>query len=293
MLSMDSVAVKHHQEDNLESRSEYATGTFFQLRTLIERLVVKTIKQPKTTFAGCLRNVIIGTFLGSIYYKQPTGTDSSSYTNRMALIFFSLLANFVSHQEVIPIMFHDRLLFYRERGAKAYGALPYWISSWIIRIPLCAINSALFCACVYNLTGLRAGGFSFFYLIITFHSFTSSFLCQFVANINPSAATAISNMSMFLFMNIMFAGYIIFIDDMAEFLGTWAPFVSFYRYSFQALVRNEFDDNSDLPLGSVYVDNMGFDSLDKETCFSILLVMLLFYATSGFLALRFINFEER
>ena len=63
-----------------------------------------------------IRNIVISTFLGSIYYRLPVGSDSSAYTNRMGLFFFVLLSNFVGHQEVIPIMFHNRLLFYRERG---------------------------------------------------------------------------------------------------------------------------------------------------------------------------------
>ena len=45
----------------------------------------------------------------------------------MSVIFFGLLANFVSHQEVIPIMFHERLLFYRERGLLPLPLpLPYY-----------------------------------------------------------------------------------------------------------------------------------------------------------------------
>jgi hypothetical protein len=110
---------------------------------------------------------------------------------------------------------------------------------------------------------------------------------------NPSAATAISNMSVFLFVNIIFSGYIIFIDDLPSWLGAWVPYVSFFRYSMQAVTRNEFDDNENLPLGPVYVENMGFDSISKEGCFSALLVLCFFYAAMGLVALKYMNFEER
>jgi len=162
-----------------------------------------------------------------------------------------------------------------------------------VRIPLTAINAAIYASILYNLTGLTTERFSFFYFVLALHSFTASFLCQFVAHINPSAATAISVMSVFLFLNIMFSGYVIFIDDLPSWLGTWVPYVSFYRYSFQALVRNEFDSNDDLPLGDVYVENIGFQYLGKEECFSYLLILMFGYAAFGQLALKFKNFEER
>lgn len=295
MLSMDAVAVKHQaSDDNLPViEGQYASSTWNQIKTLVERLLVKTVMQPRTTIAGFIRNVIISTFLGTIYFQLSTGLEASAYTNRLAVLFFGLLSNFVSHQEVIPVMFHERLLFYRERGAKAYGAFPYWISTWVVRIPIVAINAAIYAGVYYNLIGFKKERFSFFYFTLAVHSFASSFLCQFVAHINPSAATAISNMSVFLFLNIIFSGYVIFIDDLPTWLGSWVPYISFYRYSFQAVVRNEFDNNDDLPLGDAYVENVGFNTLSKEECFSYLLILMFVYAAAGLLALKFRNFEER
>ena len=53
---MDSVAIKHQQtEDALEPTSEYPTTTLYQIKVLVERLVMKTLKEPKTSIAGLLR----------------------------------------------------------------------------------------------------------------------------------------------------------------------------------------------------------------------------------------------
>ena len=38
---------------------------------------------------------------------------SQNYTDRLALFFFVLMFQFLSHQEAIPDLFYDRLLFYR------------------------------------------------------------------------------------------------------------------------------------------------------------------------------------
>jgi len=49
----------------------------------------------------------------------------------------------------------DRLLFYRERGAGVYGALPYWFSSSLAYIPQCALASITYCTVVYDMSGLN------------------------------------------------------------------------------------------------------------------------------------------
>lgn len=49
----------------------------------------------------------------------------------------------------------DRLLFYRERGAGVYGALPYWFSSSLAYIPQCALASVTYCTVVYYMSGLN------------------------------------------------------------------------------------------------------------------------------------------
>ena len=232
---MDAVAVKHQQDDLSSPLSEYPNNTFHQIKTLVERQIVKTIKRPKVAITGLFRNLVIGSFLGSIYYNLPTGTDASDYSNRLALLFFCLLSHFVSHQEVIPMMGQEQLLYYRERGARAYGALPYWISIWAVRVPLIALYTLVFSLAVYNLAGLRSGGFGVFFIILFCHSTAASFLCQFIAAANPTTAMAIANMSVALFLNIMFAGFIIFLDDLPPVLGSWAPYLSFFRFSYQVL----------------------------------------------------------
>ena len=52
-------------------------------------------------------------------------------------------------------VFDDRLLFYRERGAGVYGALPYWFSSSLAYIPQSALASVTYCSVVYYMSGLN------------------------------------------------------------------------------------------------------------------------------------------
>ena len=202
----------------------------------------------------------------------------------------------VGLQATIPAMIEGRLVYYRERGSRAYGALPYWISTWLIQVPMVAINTLVFSVLMYYLTGLNTSStdkFVFFYFILLLCSYIGLFSCQLMATIAPNAQTAISFFPILLFVSVAFSGYIVYIPQFPVFLKSWAQWISFLRYAFQAIVLNEFEGNEKLPYEQLYLDSLGFTSLTKWECVPPLLAFFGFYAICVFLGLKFISFEDR
>lgn len=237
----------------------------------------------------------MGLFYGSIFYQIDTGTDTADYTNRLSLMFFSLMFMVLGHQQAIPSLFEDRLVFYRERGARAYGAIPYWFSSWFLQVPLIFINVLIFSAIVYSMAGFTSasGCFGLFFGALFLSSVTGLFMAQFIASLAPSAQAAISFFPVALFFSVAFAGYIVYLPEFDQWLRCWAPYLSFMRWAFQAMVINEFSDNGSLPLGQEYIDNLGFNTFSKGHCVSMIPVFTMFFASALLVSLRHINFEER
>jgi ABC-type multidrug transport system ATPase subunit len=273
--------------------SLYTTSTWNQTKVLCHRVIVKTIKNRRPVVVTFFRHIFVGLLYGTVFYQLSTGTENASYTDRLAVMFFSLIFMILGHQQAIPALFEDRLIFYRERGARAYGALPYWISSWFLQIPLVAMNVFVFSLIVYYMVGLTSGGFGLFFGVMVLTSWTGLFNCQLIAAVSPSSQSAISGFPVALFFTITFAGYMIFIPSFPDWLGTWAPYISFMRFSFQALVVNEFKDNDDLPYGNAYIDTLGFEDYSAQTCAPIPLIFMSFFAIVLLYALKCINFEER
>jgi hypothetical protein len=68
----------------------------------------------------------------------------------------------------------------------------------------------------------------------------------------------------------------------------------FYRFAFQGLVLNEFKDNDDLTRADRYLDELGFnDEFSMSNCVTVILVNLGLLAIAFYLALRFLDFEQR
>jgi ABC-type multidrug transport system permease subunit len=168
--------------------------------------------------------VVVALFYGSIYYQLPAGNDPDDYSNRLGLFFFCLMFMIIGHQQALPAMLDDRLVFYRERGAKAYGAFSYWFSCWIIQIPLILVNVLLFSVILYPMAGLNSHSseeFGYFYFIMLLSSYCGYYVACFIAAISPSTQAALSYYPIVLFFSVSFAGFLVYIPQFPDWLGDW------------------------------------------------------------------------
>ena len=212
----------------------------------------------------------------------------------MALLFFQIMNQFTVHADTIGIVLNERLVFYRERGAKAYGAFSYLFS---LTIPILFFNLMILpfqTILVYFMAGLRDGHFGNFFLIILLSNYIGFFVCCLSASISSSTQVALSLIPVFTVFNFYYAGFIVYIPNLAGFEGRWIPYIVFYRYAFQGLVLNEFKDNDDLTRADGYLDSLDFnDNFSMGDCVAIVLAYLVFFAIAFYVALRFIDFEQR
>jgi ABC-type multidrug transport system permease subunit len=291
MIAMDLAAAPPPTESHPDDEREFVTGTKYQISVLLHRAFFKTVKEARPSIVSMFRHVLVSLFYGSIFWKL----DETEASERLAVFFFSLMFMIMGHQQAIPLLFDDRLMFYRERGAKAYGALPYWISSFIFQLPMIILNVLVFCAITYNMCGFTSedGHFGVYYLVHMLVSITGLFLCQFLAALSVSAQSAIQFFPVALFFTVSFAGYIVFIPTFPTWLRVWAPYISFLRFAFQALVLNEFSGNEDINNGGFYIEQMGFDTYTRDECWPIVIVFTLFFAFATLGALKYVNYEQR
>lgn len=287
---------KENEDANVDfSEVKYNTSTYHQIKTLTHRTFIKLTRDRKATVVAFFRHVCVGLFYGSIYYQLDTGTSSDVYSNRSGIFFFSLLFMIIGHQQAIPAYMSERLVFYRERGAKAYGAFPYWVTTWILNLPMIVFNVFFYSIIAYPMVGLRptTEHFMYFYLIMLMCSATGLFNAGFVSAISQSTQAALSYFPVVMFFAVSFSGFLIYIPQFPAWLGNWAPYISYMRYAMQGLSLNEFQDYDSLSLGDSYIDQLGYEYLTKTQCAGIMVPFIALYALMFLAALRFIDFEER
>jgi ABC-type multidrug transport system ATPase subunit/ABC-type multidrug transport system permease subunit len=288
-------SLTHHLEiiDNSEIIQD--TTTFFQIKVLMHRLLLCKKRDPVTTIIMILRYLVIGIFFGTVFYQLPTGTDPTVYDDRLAVMFFALIALLLNHQEDIPALHDDRLVFYRERATNLYSIFAYWIARVGISLPFDLFNVILFSIPYYWLIGLRespSNSFPFFFMILWMADALALFTCHFLSFISPTTEIAMSLFPIVLFFATSFEGFIVYLPEFPTWLG-WGANLSYMRFSFQALVINELQGNDNLPLAQEYLDMLGFTTFSKTQCACFLIVFLFVQGVVAYSAVRFINFEKR
>ncbi|KAJ1431217.1 hypothetical protein B484DRAFT_395589, partial [Ochromonadaceae sp. CCMP2298] len=107
------------------------------------------------------------------------------------------------------------------------------------------------------MAGLRSGigPFATFYVFLLTAAVLSLLVVLCFACAAPSKHVALARFPIFALFNILYAGIAIYIKDMQSWQ-RWLPCVSFYRWTLQGLVLNEFQHNSDLPYWHTYVSDL-------------------------------------
>ena len=104
---------------------------------------------------------------------------------------------------------------------------------------------------------------------------------------------AIAMFPVSLVVIIIFAGYMVQIPTLAYWIRVWGPNISFLRFGFQALVRNELDNNDKLVYGRKYIEMLGFQHYSARQCAPVELVFAGVFAVALLCALKYVSFEER
>eukprot|EP01038_Epipyxis_sp_PR26KG_P012788 gene12788-17145_t len=278
----------------LAAEMKQLRSMLFQTKTLTIRILTRYKRDTRIIVSGFFRSIFVGLFYGTIYFNLKGGESSSVYINRLSVLFFSILNNVATHQHIIPEQIDQRIMFYHERSSGLYGALPYWISTWLVHSVLIILNAFVYSVVVYFLSGLNSAPHAFitFLVCMILSSFIGFFVAQFVSSICPTTQAAVSLFPVVLFISVAFAGYIVYLPLFPMWL-SWGPYISFIRFSFQALVLNEFHGNHKLPNAPAYLNLLGFNGLEVSECLLILVVFITFYGLAQYIVLKFIKHEEK
>jgi hypothetical protein len=275
-------------------------------KILNQRQFAKMRRNRRPVVVALIRHILVALFYGSLYWQvAPTAIQS-----RLSLLFFTIMFVMLGNQQTIPAVYEDRLLYYREKGAHVYGPYSYWMTCAASYIPQNIINTLVYSAIVYSMSGLNSSNhtlacFGYFYLVVMLCSLCALFFCQLLSISLPSPQTAVAVFPATLFLFIAFAGFIVRLPSLPTWLGSCCPGGSFARWTFQGLVINEFQGNSaisykDLP--AMYyspdpyqslIKSLGFEGFSKWFTVPILLLNMIIFRVLAYLCLIFVNHEKR
>ncbi|KAL4332228.1 hypothetical protein GQ457_07G032970 [Hibiscus cannabinus] len=157
--------------------------------------------------------IFVGILFGLIYWNKgqqiAKQQDVLNFFGAMyCAVYFLGAVNTASVQGVVAI---ERTVFYRERAAGMYSALPYAFAQVAIEIIYTAIQTVIYAVLLYSMIGYewKASKFLWFYYYITASFVYFTLYGTMVIALTPGAQIALIVMSFFLSFWNIFSGFII------------------------------------------------------------------------------------
>ena len=263
--------------------SKYATSTITQIRMLLARSWLAESRNKASIRAALAKHIVLGLLAGTIFFGQgdisePLVNQHSGYLlsdslNVTKIFFIFVLNSMMGNLQRIPTLCDNNSLYRREQASSAYTAAAYWVSILISDIPLIVLTHTIqigimFLLCKFPLT---ISYFAYLYFNTLMANMVSFYFAQFLALSTQSAEMAFLLFPLTLMFFLLFAGFAVPIDKLPD-AWSWAPFVSYARYSFEGLVVNEFERFT--MDGSAVLRNFSFDEYDKMDTFWILAIYI-------------------
>ncbi|GMN37310.1 hypothetical protein TIFTF001_006704 [Ficus carica] len=170
-------------------------------------------RNPPYTAVRFLFTTFIAILFGTVFWNMGSKTSKQQDVNNAmgsmySAVFFIGVQNAMSVQPVVSV---ERTVFYRERAAGMYAALPYTFGQVIVEIPYLLCQAVVYCIIVYAMIGFHWTVVKFsWYLFFTFFSMMY-FTYYGMMNVGLSPNYHISQITSAAFYSLwnLFSGFII------------------------------------------------------------------------------------
>ncbi|KAF8009148.1 hypothetical protein BT93_J0208 [Corymbia citriodora subsp. variegata] len=193
--------------------TKYSQSTFTQLMACLWKQHLSYWRNPPYTAVRFLFTIFIALMFGTMFRNLGSKTNrSQDLINAMGSMYVAVIfLGFQNASSVQPVVAVERTVFYRERAAGMYSALPYALAQVLIEVPYVVMQAILYGVIVYAMIGFQWTIAKFFwylfFMCFTLLYFTYFGMMAMGMTPNPHIAAIVS----FAFYAIwnLFSGFII------------------------------------------------------------------------------------
>ncbi|KAG6389558.1 hypothetical protein SASPL_151029 [Salvia splendens] len=248
-----------------------------------------------TTFIA----LIFGTMFWDLGSKWKTQQD---LLNAMGSMYASI--NFLGFQygsTVQPVVAIERTVFYRERAAGMYSALPYAFSQFLIEIPYVFVQSVVYGLIVYSMMGFDWTAEKFFWFLFFFFFSLLYFVLygMMTVAVTPNHNVAAIISSFFYGIWNLFSGFVIPRPRMPIWV-RWYYWATPMAYTLYGMIVTQFgeiedfmSDQADTTVKQFLKDYFGFERSQLGLVAGVLLGFVALFTFIFAFSIRTFNFQRR
>ncbi|KAJ6842889.1 ATPase [Iris pallida] len=217
--------------------------------------------------------LVTGFILATIFWHlddSPKGVQE-----RLGFFAIGMSTMFYTCADALPVFLQERYIFMRETAYNAYRRSSYVLSNAIVSFPPLVFLSISFAVTTFFAVGLAGGGqgFLFFFLIVLASFWAGSGFVTFVSGIVSHVILGYTVVVAVLAYFLLVSGFFINRDRIPDYW-IWFHYLSLVKYPYEAVMMNEFDDDSKCFVrGTQMFENSPLGSLPEALKLNVLKAM--------------------
>ncbi|XP_042426984.1 ABC transporter G family member 36-like isoform X1 [Zingiber officinale] len=258
-------------------------------------------RNPPYTAVRIFFTTVIALMFGTIFWGLGTKRSrQQDLFNAMGSMYASVLFIGVQNaSSVQPVVAIERTVFYRERAAGMYSALPYAFGQVAIEVPYVLVQALIYGVIVYAMIGFEWTVAKFFwylfFMYFTFLYFT--FYGMMAVGLTPNYNIASIVSSAFYGMWNLFSGFIIPRTQIPVWW-RWYYWLCPIAWTLYGLVTSQFGDVEEKleegPTVAEFVRSyFGFDRSFMGVVASVIVAFPVFFAFLFGFSIKMLNFQRR
>ncbi|XP_051152166.1 ABC transporter G family member 35-like [Andrographis paniculata] len=246
--------------------------------------------------------LLVGTIFWRVGTKKSTDTDLLTIIGAMyAAVLFVGINNCSTVQPVVAV---ERTVFYRERAAGMYSALPYAMAQVVVEIPYVLIQATYYTLIVYAMVSFEWTASKFFwFFFVTFFSFLYfTYYGMMTVSITPNHQVAAIFAAAFYALFNLFSGFFIPRPQIPKWW-VWYYWICPVAWTVYGLIIGQYGDAqntitvagmSTQPTIQKYIqDHFGYDPDFKGPVAAVLIGFAVFFAFMYAYCIKTLNFQMR
>nr|UOU03354.1 ATP-binding cassette subfamily G-like 4 [Brachionus rubens] len=224
-----------------EQKSSYKAGTFTQLRWLIWRSFLSTIRNPMETKILAIQSAFIAIVFGLIYLRLDLNQEGVQNINGVLFLLITN-ASFSNMFGVLNSFPAELPIFYRDHQNSMYRTVNYYLSKLLAELPKYIIFPAIFVTIVYWMSNLNNDAVKFSLAVLTVILVANAAVSfgSFVSAAAPSVNAALALSAPLLVPLMIFSGYFLNNETVPKYF-IWIKYISWLNYANEILVINQWD----------------------------------------------------
>ncbi|KAA8541751.1 hypothetical protein F0562_022903 [Nyssa sinensis] len=292
--------------EDLYFPTQYSQSTWEQFKSCLWKQWWTYWRSPDYNLVRFFYTLAAALMLGTIFWQVGTKRENSmDLTIIIGAMYISVLFIGINNCSTVqPIVAIERTVFYRERAAGMYSALPYAMAQVLVELPYVFLQTTYYSLIVYALVCFEwtLVKFIWFFFVSFFSFLYFTYYGMMMVSISPNHEVAAILASFFYALFTLFSGFFIPRPKIPKWW-IWYYWVCPEAWTVYGLIVSQYGDLEDTirvpgitpdPSIKWYVENhFGYDPDFMGPVAGVLVGFCVFFALMFALCIKVLNFQQR